>query len=94
MNETQIDPAPLPPFERHCWAEVDLDALGQNLAAVRRRVGDTPVCAVVKAAAYGHGDKAVVQYLAGQGVRHFAVSCLAEALRLRRQGVPGGILVL
>lgn len=84
----------LPPFERHCWAEVDLDALAANLAAIRRRAGDAPVCAVVKAAAYGHGDGAVARCLAGQGVRHFAVSCLAEALRLRRQGIAGSILVL
>lgn len=93
-TDTNMTPAPLPPFERHCWAEVDLDALAQNLAAVRRRVGKTPVCAVVKAAAYGHGDGAIARCLAGLGVRHFAVSCLAEALRLRRQGITGGILVL
>lgn len=84
----------LPPFERHCWAEVDLDALAANLAAIRRRVGQVPVCAVVKAAAYGHGDAAVARCLAGQGVRHFAVSCLAEGLRLRRAGLLGSILVL
>lgn len=84
----------LPPFERHCWAEVDLDALIGNLAAIRRRVGETPVCAVVKAAAYGHGDAAVARCLAGQGVRQFAVSCLAEGLRLRRAGIEGGVLIL
>lgn len=84
----------LPAFERHCWAEVDLDALGRNLAAIRRRVGETPICAVVKAAAYGHGDGPVARYLAGQGVHWFAVSCLAEALRLRRAGITGGVLIL
>lgn len=90
-----IEPSPaLPAFERHCWAEVDLDTLGRNLAAIRRRVGEVPVCAVVKAAAYGHGDGPVARYLAGQGVRWFAVSCLAEALRLRRAGISVGVLIL
>ena len=54
-------------FEKHCWAEIDLDALRHNFAYIRQAVGG-PVCAVVKADAYGHGDvataKAIQQALA------------------------------
>ena len=32
-------------FERHCWAEIDLDALRDNFAYVHRTAG-RPVCAV------------------------------------------------
>ena len=45
-------------FEKHCWAEIDLDALRHNFAYIRQAVGG-PVCAVVKADAYGHGDVAI-----------------------------------
>ncbi|MBI3875970.1 MAG: alanine racemase, partial [Verrucomicrobia bacterium] len=39
-----------------CWAEVDLDALRENLAWIRHRVGPAvKILTVVKADAYGHG---------------------------------------
>ena len=47
-------------FEKHCWAEIDLDALRHNFAYIRQAVGG-PVCAVVKADAYGHGDVATAK---------------------------------
>ena len=43
------------PFEKHVWAEIDLDALRHNFRAVKARAGDLPLCAVVKADSYGHG---------------------------------------
>ncbi len=82
-----------PFFEKHCWAEIDLDALRSNLQCVQRRAG-RPVCAVVKADAYGHGDAAAARALAGAGAAAFAVSCLTEALRLRRAGITQPVLVL
>ena len=36
------------PFEKHVWAEIDLDALRHNFRAVKARAGDLPLCAVVK----------------------------------------------
>ncbi|MBU3819239.1 MAG: alanine racemase, partial [Candidatus Faecalibacterium intestinavium] len=43
------------PFEQHVWAEIDLDALRYNFAQAQKRAGGLPLCAVVKADAYGHG---------------------------------------
>ena len=43
------------PFEKHVWAEIDLDALRYNFRIVKARAGDLPLCAVVKADSYGHG---------------------------------------
>ena len=37
------------PFEKHVWAEIDLDALRHNFRAVKARAGALPLCAVVKA---------------------------------------------
>ena len=37
------------PFEKHVWAEIDLEALRHNFRAVKARAGALPLCAVVKA---------------------------------------------
>ena len=47
------------PFEKHVWAEIDLDALRHNFRAVKARAGVLPLCAVVKADSYGHGAVSV-----------------------------------
>ena len=81
-------------FEKHCWAEVDLDALAHNFRLLQQHAGSAAVCAVVKAGAYGHGDGIVCRTLADAGAKWFAVSCLAESLHLRSCGVTGEILIL
>lgn len=81
-------------FEKHCWAEVDLDALTHNFTRIAAHAAPAGVCAVVKAGAYGHADSAVCRALQSAGAKWFAVSCLAEALHLRKSGVTGDILIL
>lgn len=81
-------------FEKHCWAEVDLDALTHNFKLIAAHAAPAKVCAVVKAGAYGHADGMVCQTLQAAGAEWFAVSCLAEALHLRSGGVTGHILIL
>ena len=71
-------------FEKHCWAEIDLDAVRQNYRTVKQHTGELPLCAVVKADAYGHGAVECARVLAEEGVRWFAVSCLREAMQLRQ----------
>ena len=44
-----------PLFEKHVWAEIDLDALRHNFRTVKSRADEMPLCAVVKADSYGHG---------------------------------------
>lgn len=77
-----------------CWAEIDLDALAQNYALIRQKAGAAKVMAVVKADAYGHGDTVVAPFFDRLGADWFAVSCLAEAERLRRFGIQRPILLL
>ena len=81
-------------FERRCWAEIDLGALRHNFKLVQQTAAHTPVMAVIKADAYGHGDVAVAQLLCEEGAAAFAVSGLEEALRLRRAGIEKPILIL
>ena len=65
------------------WVEVSLSRLAHNVSVVGRVSADTPLIAVVKANAYGHGVRRVAIRLHELGVRAFAVADLAEARELR-----------
>jgi alanine racemase len=78
-----------------CWVEVDLGALRQNVAAIRRRIEpETGLIAVVKADAYGHGLAQIAGVLMQCGVESFAVANLSEALLLRHVGGGGWPILL
>ena len=80
---------------RRCWAEVDLAQLVANLRSYRSHLqADTPVIAVVKADAYGHGAIPVSGALWAEGIRHFAVATLAEGAELRAALPDARILIL
>ena len=81
-------------FEKHVWAEIDLDALRHNFRAVKARAGDLPLCAVVKADSYGHGAVQCARVFAQEGAAWLAVSCLTEAVQLRQDGQTLPILIL
>lgn len=71
---------------------VDLNAVAHNLAAIRDRVGDRKVMAVVKADAYGHGMIPVAKRLEQEGVDYLGVADLTEAVELRKAGIKTPIL--
>jgi len=78
-----------------CWAEVDLTALRDNLAWLRRRVGPAVrIMTVVKADAYGHGLKPIAGCLMQSGTDIFGVANLAEARAIRSVGRGWPILML
>ena len=83
-----------PLFEKHVWAEIDLDALRHNFRTVKSRAGEMPLCAVVKADSYGHGAVECAKVFAEEGAAWLAVSCLAEARQLRQAGLRLPILIL
>lgn len=75
-------------------AEVSLDALAANLAAVRAHVGGgVKIMAVVKANAYGHGLVPVARHLITSGADSLGVAFLEEGIALRRAGITAPILV-
>jgi alanine racemase len=85
----------IPQSYYRCWVEVDLDALRQNVAAIRRRLpSKTRLMAVVKADAYGHGLAQVASVLMQCGVNAFGVANLSEALVLRQIGGSGWPILL
>lgn len=75
-------------------ATVDLSALRDNLAAVRRYAPQAKVMAPVKANGYGHGAVPVARALAQAGAEALAVACLEEAVRLREAGITAPITLL
>ena len=74
------------------YVQIDLDAIRDNLRAVRAKTG-TNVMAVVKADAYGHGAVQVARHLE-QDCSFFGVSSVAEAMELRQAGLKKPILIL
>jgi alanine racemase len=75
-------------------AVIDLSALEQNLAVVRKIVKGKAVIAVVKADAYGHGSVEISRKLVSLGIDRLAVAYTGEARLLRESGIGAGIIVL
>lgn len=80
---------------RRTWAEIDLDALAHNYAALRAHVGQgVKFLGVVKADGYGHGAVQVARKLETLGADYLAVSSIDEAMELRSCGITMPILIL
>jgi alanine racemase len=75
------------------WAEVSLPTLRANAAAFKRATG-TPLMAMVKAQAYGHGGTPAARALLEGGATWLGVALAAEALQLRGEGIEAPILVV
>ncbi len=77
------------------WAEIDLDALAENVRAIRTHAGpDVALLSVVKADAYGHGAAPCARVAIEAGASMIGVGDSTEALELREAGILAPILVL
>jgi alanine racemase len=81
-------------LSRQAWAEVDLDAVRHNVAALVALSAPAAVCAVVKADGYGHGAVPVARAALEAGASWLAVAVVEEGEALRRAGVDVPILLL
>ncbi len=82
-------------LRKRTWAEISLEALRHNYKAIRARLPEgCRFLGVVKADAYGHGATQVSHLLQDAGADYLAVSCLDEAMELRRSGIYLPILIL
>ena len=79
---------------RPTWADIDLDAIAHNVQVFRGLLGDSELCAVVKADAYGHGAVPVARVAVGAGATWLGVALVEEAAELREAGIGVPILVL
>lgn len=80
------------------WAEIDTSALEHNYRLIsdkiREHSPDCTVMCIVKADCYGHGTDLCIPKLYGIGVRDFGVSCIEEAISVRRYAPDARILIL
>lgn len=80
---------------QRCYAHVDLDALENNVAHIRKALPEhIRYLSVVKADAYGHGLEPIVRRLSQCGVVDFAVANVHEADAIRETGAAENILIL
>ena len=80
---------------KRTWAEIDLTAIRHNYQVIRSTLPkNCRFLGVVKADAYGHGALIISKLLEEEGADYLAVSCLDEALELRRGGITMPILIL
>ena len=75
-------------------ADIDLDAIAANVAALVGCTKPARFCAVVKADGYGHGAVAVSRAAVAAGAHWLAVALVEEAVVLREAGIDVPILVL
>ena len=85
---------PTPWGGRPVWAEIDLDALADNVRLLAARAAPARVWAVVKANAYGHGAVACGRAALAAGAAGLAVVCVDEAEELRQAGIGAPLLVV
>ena len=78
---------------RNTYLQIDLDKLKYNIDYFLHK-SSKKMIGVVKADGYGSVDYAEAAVLEEKGVDFFAVSSLDEALRLRKHGINGQILIL
>jgi alanine racemase len=80
---------------RPAWAEIDLDAIRDNVRALMSILSPpTRFMAVVKADAYGHGAAEVARAAVGAGAWGLGVATTDEGVQLRRAGITAPILLL
>lgn len=78
---------------RSTTAWVNLAAIRSNYRQLKRLAGESAVCPVIKADAYGHGALAVAHALEREGAPYCAVALAKEALELRESGIQMPLLV-
>lgn len=89
MTEPQV----LPQY-RPTVAEVDLRRIRANFKRLRAWLEPGAfICPMVKANAYGHGDREVARVLRQESCPYLGVGLIEEGLRLRNSGDIGAILM-
>lgn len=80
--------------DRPTFLKIDLDNILENFNKLKEKQKGKIIVAVVKANSYGLGADVIAPYLYKNGVKHFAVATLEEALQLRPFLGDSMILVL
>lgn len=80
---------------KRTWAEIDLEALKNNIRNIKDYVGeDVQILAVIKADAYGHGAVKCAEVMLENGASRLAAAFADEAVQLREHGIFAPIQLL
>lgn len=79
---------------KRTWTEISLDNAKKNFELIKKKIGDTKLCCVIKADGYGHGAVSLAAMYERLGADYFAVSNLDEAKELRDYNISLPILIL
>jgi alanine racemase len=74
-----------PLLTRRVWGEVDLGALGRNVARLRETAAPAQLLAVVKANGYGHGAYEAARTAVDAGARWLGVATVWEGVELSQK---------
>lgn len=77
------------------YLNINLNNLEHNVRILKSAMPEKcELMAVLKAEAYGHGMYEIATHINKIGVKAFAVATVEEAIKLRRYGISGEILIL
>lgn len=80
---------------KRSWIEVKIDLIERNYKIYKEHIpASQEIMAVVKADAYGHGEREIAERLQLCGCKNYAVSNIEEAIHLRDAGITGQVLIL
>jgi alanine racemase len=85
---------PVEGVRRPAWAEISTSAIAHNVRVLRGVLGDSALCAVVKANGYGHGALLAASAALAGGAETLAVAIVDEGIELRDGGITSPILLL
>ena len=78
---------------RPLWAEINLQAVKNNMKIVKELADQAKIISVVKANAYGHGAVEIARAIYDDS-DYFAVAITSEAIELREAGIEKDILIM
>ncbi|MBP7460220.1 MAG: alanine racemase [Candidatus Delongbacteria bacterium] len=82
-------------WNRPATAEINLDHFEFNIHQIRKKIPtDNRICIAVKANAYGHGLVEISRFAKEKlKIDYLAVAVISEAIRLRKNKIPGPVLL-
>lgn len=78
----------------NCWAEISAKNVAANIGELRKVIGTTPLCVVIKADCYGYGLALLMPTFLAAGVRIMGFTSNEEARIAREMGFKGRLVRL
>lgn len=78
--------------EANAWIEIDAGAFKHNLEQIQGMIGDSSICAVMKADAYGHGIALLMPTIAELNIPCVGVTSNEELRVVRDSGYEGSLV--